>query len=82
MHSTLRHFWEYIAEYAISNVQALYLTQAVTLSAASGQYGISAHMLKSAAGAVVPSVTKLFNLSAQLEQLPQTWCVEYHGKQS
>jgi len=39
-------------------------------------------MLKSTAGVIVPSVTKLFNLSAQLEQLPQTWCVEYHGKQS
>jgi len=43
---------------------------------------LNLHMLKSTAGAVVPSVTKLFNLSAQLEQLPQTWCVEYHGKQS
>ena len=52
-------------------VHDLLLTLDVTKS--NGPDGISSSMLKHTADAIAPSLTKLFNLSIQLGQLPSQW---------
>ena len=52
-------------------VHDLLLTLDVTKS--NGPDGISSSILKHTAGAIAPSLTKLFNLSIRLGQLPSQW---------
>ncbi len=53
--------------------EVLYILQSLNTAKASGQNGISARMLKCTAGAIAPSVTKLFNLSIQSDHPPTAW---------
>ena len=49
------------------------LLASLDVSKSSGHDGISARMLKSTAYSIAPSLTKLFNLSLQLNAIPSSW---------
>ena len=58
-----------------SEDEVAYLIKSLDVSKASGPDGISALMLKSVADAIVPSLTRLFNISISMGRFPECWKV-------
>ena len=60
-------------EILCSESEVCELLMSLDVSKSSGHDGISARMLKSTAYSIAPSLTKLFNLSLQLNLIPSVW---------